>query len=88
MATDAEIIVHALALRKERRLRIAIVGSEISVIGDYAQPTDLKAVAESGGGAYLTDGTTYEALVGYDIKNDLRRIVVYRLSNSGGGKLP
>jgi len=80
MATDTDIILHALALRKERRLRIAIVGNDINVIGDYAQPSDLKAAAETGAGTYLTDGKTYEALVGYDIKNDIRRVVVYRLT--------
>jgi len=80
MSTDTEIILHALSLRTERRLRIAIDGHNISVLGDDVQRTDLKAVAERGGGTYLTDGKTFEAIVGYDIKNDLRRIVVYRLS--------
>ncbi len=79
MSTDTEIIAHALSLRQERRLRIAIDGHNVSVLGDDVQRTNLKAIAESGGGNYLTDGKTFEAIVGYDIKNDLKRIVVYRL---------
>jgi len=79
MSTDTEIIAHALSLRKERRLRIAIDGHNVSVMGDDVQRTDLKAVAYHGSAAYLTDGKTFEAVVGYDIKSDLKRIVVYRL---------
>jgi 4-hydroxy-3-methylbut-2-en-1-yl diphosphate synthase IspG/GcpE len=77
--TDIDIILHALRLKKERRLRIAVEGHTVNVVGDDAQPTALKQVSESGGGQYLTDGKTFEAIVGYDIKNDLRRMVVYRL---------
>jgi len=35
--------------------------------------------AAAGYGKYLTDGKTFEALVGYDIANDTRHTVVYRL---------
>jgi len=79
MITDTDIILHALRLKRERRLRIAIEGSHVSVVGDEQQPTNLKEVSDNGGGAYLTDGKTFEALVGYDFKNDLKRMVVYRL---------
>jgi hypothetical protein len=77
--TDTDIILHALRLKKDRRLRIAVEGHTVNVVGDEAQPTDLKLAAGNGGGQYLTDGRTFEAIVGYDIKSDLRRMVVYRL---------
>jgi hypothetical protein len=79
LSTDTDIIIHALRVRPDRRLRIAVEGHTVSVVGDDLQPTNLKEMAGSGAGRYLTDGKTFEAVIGYDIKNDLKRMVVYRL---------
>ncbi len=79
MSTDTAIIVHALSVRSERRLRITVEGTSVNVTGDDKQPTNLVEMSENGCGKYLTDGKTFEAIVAYDVKYDLKRIVVYRL---------
>jgi hypothetical protein len=80
LLTDTDIILHSLRLRPDRRLRIAVEGHTVNVVGDDQQPTNLKEMAASGCGTYVTDGQTFEAVIGYDLKNDLKRMVVYRLA--------
>jgi len=79
MRDEIDDIHFALGSSDAQRLRIVFDGSEGNIRGDNNRPTDLKKMAAAGYGKYLTDGKTFEALVGYDIANDTRHIVVYRL---------
>ena len=62
-----------------QRFLIRFQGSNGNVTCDGLRPSNLRALAEAGHGTYLTDEKTYEALVGYDIANDSKHYVIYRL---------
>lgn len=79
MREDLEEIRYALGSNDALRLRVAIDGRKGNIRGDNLRPTDLRKMAADGHGKYLTDDKTFEALVGYDVANDSKHIVVYRL---------
>lgn len=79
---DLEDISDALRSFDSTRILITfdrVQGGRHVEKSDHQRHTDLKAMADAGHGRYVTDGTTFEALVGYDIAKDARVIVIYRL---------
>ena len=62
-----------------QRFLVALEGATGNVDYDNERPWDLRDLADAGHGKYFTDGETFEALVGYDIANDRKHYVIYRL---------
>jgi hypothetical protein len=83
MSHETDLIADVMRDFPEKRLVIRTKatsqGGHSVTVHDEERPNDLKAKADRRCGEYVTDGKTYEALIGYDITTDANTIVVYRL---------
>jgi hypothetical protein len=83
MSNVSDLIADVMRDYPEKRLVILTKatsqGGHSVTVHDGERPNNLRVQSERGYGEHVTDGKTYEALIGYDITRDAETIVVYRL---------